>query len=82
MFYQGHFIEVVEPGTKIGQMRRCRVAVDGVPSIPFEVHEADFQRYPTALLRVQMLARQAMSLIENYGDGRYPRPVMAGALPT
>jgi hypothetical protein len=80
--YQGHVIEVVEPGTKAGQMRLVRVAVDGVLAVPFEVHEADFQRYPSAQLREQMLARQAMTLVENYGDARYLRPVYAGALPS
>ena len=80
MRYHGHQIEVIEPGTKTGQMRRCRVAVDGIPSIPFEVHEADFQNFPNDTLRLQFLARQGMSLIETYGDGRSPRPVMADAL--
>lgn len=80
MHYHGHRVEVIEPGTKVGEMRRCRVAIDGTPSIPFEVHEADFQRYPSDKSRAEMLARQAMGLIETYGDGRCPRPVFAGAL--
>lgn len=78
--YHGHFVEVIEPGTKVGQMRRCRVAIDGVPSIPFDVHEADFQNFPNNTLRTEFLARQAMGLIETYGDGRSPRPVMSDAL--
>lgn len=80
MKYHGHKVEVLEPGTKIGQMRRCRVAIDNVPSISFEVHEADFQNFPNDILRNQFLARQAMGLIESYGDGRMPRQVMADSL--
>ena len=73
-------MEIIEVKVPVGQMRVCRVAIDSIPSIPFDVHEADFQSFPDSTLRNQFLARQAMGLIETFGDGRCPYPVMADAL--
>lgn len=75
MRYQGHLVEIIEPGTKRGLYRRCQVAIDGIPAIPFEVFEADFIAFPNDNLRNAFLARQGMSLIESYGDARYPKPI-------
>lgn len=76
MLYYGHSIEVLERGTKMGEYRRVHVAVDGVPCIPFDVHEADFTRFPSDRKRNEFLARQGMSLIEQFGDYRFPpRPI-------
>jgi len=72
MRYQGHNIEVIERGTKIGEYWRCQVAIDGTPSIPFEVHDADFLSFANSRLRDEFLARQGMTLIETYGDARWP----------
>ena len=73
MRYQDHNVEVVEQGTKVGEYRRCQVAIDGNLAIPFDVHEADFIGFPSDHLRVAFLARQGMSLLETYGDARYPK---------
>lgn len=82
MRYRGHKIEIVEQGTKAGEYWRCQVAVDGSLAIPFDVHEADFLNFATPTLRNAFLARQGMSLLETYGDARWPfqRPV-ADSLP-
>lgn len=75
--YQRQQVEIIEPGTKRGEWWQCQVAIDGIPSVPFDVHDADFRGFRTDELRNQFLARQAMSLIDSYGDGRQPRPVNA-----
>ena len=72
MRYHGHNIEIVERGTKVGEYRRCQVAVDGQLSITFEVHESDFLAFRPDEQRKAFLARQGMSLIETYGDARHP----------
>lgn len=77
MRYRGHRIELIEPGTKQGQFRRCQVAVDGTPCVPFDVHEADFLSFRSDRERTEFLARQAMGLIDTYGDARHPKGIIA-----
>jgi hypothetical protein len=71
MLYQGHSIVSIERGTKSGEYWRFQLAVDGVPCIPFDVHDADIRAFRNQELLEQFLARQAISLIENYGDSRF-----------
>lgn len=54
----------------MGEYRHCQVAIDGIPSIPFDVHEADFLGFASNEKLYQFLARQGMSLIERFGDAR------------
>ncbi len=73
MRYRGHNVEIVERGTKSGSYRRCQVAIDNTLAIPFEVHESDFLAFRDPAMRNAFLARQGMSLIETYGDARWPK---------
>jgi len=75
MLYRGHNVEILERGTKLGEYRRCQVAIDFTPAIPFDVHESDFLNFQSDQKRNEFLARQGMSLIETYGDARWPRQV-------
>jgi hypothetical protein len=45
--------------------------VDSIPSITFEVHDADFRSFRNDHLRNEFLARQGMTLVETYGDSRW-----------
>ncbi len=73
MRYRGHNVEIIERGTKTGEYRRCQVAIDGIPCVPFDVHEADFLGFHDTASRNAFLARQGMSLVDTYGDYRRPQ---------
>ena len=78
--YQHQKIEVISQGIHIGEYRRCQLAVDNIPCVPFDVHAADFLNFPSVDKRNEFLARQAMSLIETYGDARCPKPANLGEI--
>lgn len=48
----------------------CQLAVDGRLSVPFSIHKADWLSYPNEEQRIQMLTRQAIGLLDQYGDAR------------
>lgn len=68
-------VEILTIGRKEGEWRECQLAVDGRLAIPFSVHEADWQAYQTDDERIQMLTRQAVSLLDEFGDAR-ERPMI------
>jgi hypothetical protein len=63
-------VEIVTIGLKQGEWRECQLAVDGRLAIPFSVHEEDWRSYTSDEKRLEMLARQSISLLDTYGDAR------------
>jgi hypothetical protein len=63
-------VEVVLIGQKNGEWRECQLAVNGRLAIPFSVHESDWRAYDSEDKRLEMLSRQAISLLDTYGDAR------------
>lgn len=63
-------VEIVTIGLKQGEWRECQLAIDGKLAIPFSVHEEDWRSYRTEGERINMLARQSISLLDTYGDAR------------
>lgn len=63
-------VEIITIGQKNGEWRECQLAIDGKLAIPFSVHEEDWRAYPTEEKRIEMLARQSISLLDSYGDAR------------
>ena len=53
--------------------RVARVAIDGVPSIPFQFHKTVTEIHKSEDALMQYLARQGAAIIERYGDARYPK---------
>jgi hypothetical protein len=73
-------VEIVTIGLKQGEWRECQLAVDGKLAIPFSVHEEDWRSYRTEEERLQMLTRQAISLLDSYGDARQLPRIEGGNL--
>lgn len=74
MHYRGYSITIIERGTKHDEYWRCQVAVNGIPCIPFDVHDADFRAFSSSEQRNAFLARQGISMVEEYGDARFQKP--------
>jgi hypothetical protein len=55
-----------------GWYNGVQIAVDDVPCVPFSIHAAARELYATEDDWVRMLVRQAVALIEQYGDSRLP----------
>lgn len=56
-----------------GEWMSVEVAVDGNLAIPFDVHKSDWRNYPDEDSRRAMLERQALGLLDTYGDARCQR---------
>ena len=56
--------------TDIGDWMQVRAAVNGSLCFPFEVHKSEWNERPEADLEA-LLARQARTMCEVYGDVRY-----------
>jgi hypothetical protein len=53
--------------------RTARVAVDGIPSIYFQFHKTATEMFRSEDELMGYLCRQGASIIERYGDSRYPK---------
>ena len=53
--------------------RTARVAVDGIPSIPFQFHQSVVEEFKTDDELIDYVMRQGANMVERYGDGRYPK---------
>jgi hypothetical protein len=71
MRVNGHHVELLCYGRKEGEWHHVEIAIDGVLATPFDVHAADWQNYPNDEARIQFLVRQAVGLVDTYGDARY-----------
>jgi hypothetical protein len=52
--------------------RIARVAIDGIPSIPFQFHKTAVELYPSEDALMGYLCRQGAAVIARYGDSRNP----------
>lgn len=59
--------------SKEGEYYIVQLAVDGVLCVPLEVHASARDCYPDEQSWLDYLRRSAVSLIDLYGDARYPR---------
>jgi len=57
--------------------REAKVAIDGIPSVPFQFHKSAVENFNEEAL-MSYLARQGASIIERCGDARNPYPVEEG----
>lgn len=55
--------------------RGARVAVDGIPSMPFQFHKTALENCKTDEDFMGYLCRQGQAMIERYGDSRNPKPI-------
>ena len=80
MIHDGNFMAVRINGVKVeiinlpsepreGYFRDVQLAIDGVVCFPFNIAARDLYHY-RGKRRLEMLTRQAQSLIEAYGDVR------------
>jgi hypothetical protein len=53
--------------------RIARVAIDGIPSIPFQFHKSVMEIHKSEDALMAYLCRQGAAIIERYGDSRYPK---------
>lgn len=58
----------------------AQLAVRGIPSIPFQIHASDRERFRNEDEWIGFLSRKAEELIEQYGDARAERPGMDDGL--
>ena len=58
--------------TKQGEEYQVRCALNGVPAVPFLIHVEEFNKRGEEGF-FALCARQAASLIAEFGDGRYQR---------
>jgi hypothetical protein len=58
--------------------RGARVAVDGVPSIPFQFHKTALDNCKTDEQLMAYLCRQGQAMIDQYGDSRFPKHIDGG----
>lgn len=68
---RGPKVEFIRYGVKQGEWRECQIAIDGVLGLPFSVHESDWRMYRTDAERNEMLTRQAIAMLQDYGDARH-----------
>ena len=54
--------------------RDAQVALDGIPSVPFQFHKTAVEKMSENEL-LNYLARQAKAIIERCGDARNPYPI-------
>lgn len=57
--------------------RDVQVALDGIPSVPFQFHKASVEGMSDDAL-LNYLARQGKAIIERCGDARNPLPIEEG----
>jgi hypothetical protein len=72
-------VEIINIGQRNGEWYECQLAVDGKLAIPFSVHAEDWRNYPSEDKRLEMLTRQAISLLDEFGDAR-SQPRIEGGL--
>lgn len=58
--------------------RGARVAVDGVPAIPFQFHKTALDNCKNDSDLMAYLCRQGQAMIDRYGDSRHPKNIDGG----
>jgi hypothetical protein len=66
-------IEIIEHRDLPEGWIQIRCAVRGKLAVPFQLHKSDLEQYRDEDSYLAMLERQAVSLIETYGDARCQR---------
>lgn len=56
--------------------RTVQLAVNDVLCVPFTVHKSTRERFRTEKAWLGYLTRQAVALIDLYGDARNPKPAL------
>lgn len=73
--YAAH-VEIITYGkesTSNPEWLLCQLALDGRLAPEFSIHKADWRSYATDEARMEMLTRQSVGLLDEFGDARQAR---------
>lgn len=73
-YWQQHHLEIIDY-TDRGEYVEVRVAVDGTPSLPMDVHKSIRDMYPGEDQWLDYLAQSGETMLTLYGDAREPIPL-------